>query len=78
MYVTNGIAYAGEPAPAIKVAAFARSMITNCGFGSIRERQKYLTLSPSGSPAFSPLADKDVFRAVYYRLRRDGVERWSY
>ena len=55
-------------------AAFVRSMILSCGYGSIR-RGKIFDFKPFlDYPAFAPLADKDVFRAVYIDY---GVTVWN-
>ena len=41
MYISNGIAYAGEQEPVIKVCAFARWLVTSYGCDLRLERQSF-------------------------------------
>lgn len=75
MYIENGIAYAGEPAPMLKV----------WGVRPLDDHQLWLRFSTGeakvfdfkpllDSPAFSPLKDLAVFRGVYIDY---GVPVWN-
>lgn len=66
MYIVDGIAYAGEQAPALKV----------CGVRPMQDYLLWLRFNTGESrvadcspllekPAFAPLTDRDVFRDVY-------------
>lgn len=66
MYIVNGIAYAGEQAPALKV----------CGVRPMQGHRLWLRFNTGEArvadcgpllekPAFAPLADRDLFRDVY-------------
>lgn len=74
MYIRDGIAYAEEPAPAIKVSgvrplANHRIWIRfNTGEVKIFDFSSLLS-----QPAFAPLADEEVFRQVYIDY---GVTVW--
>ena len=74
MYVVDGIAYAGEKSPAVKV----------CGVRPMEEYKLWLRFSTGEAkifdfaplleePAFSPLADQKVFAGVYIDY---GVTTW--
>lgn len=75
MYVMNGIAYAGEPAPTVKVCGvrplddYKLWVRFNTGEAKTFDFKPLLDRS-----AFAPLADKDVFRAVYIDY---GVTVWN-
>ena len=75
MYISNGIAYAGEQEPVIKVCGvrplddFKLWVRFNTGEAKIFDFKPFLDY-----PAFAPLADKDVFRAVYIDY---GVTVWN-
>ena len=74
MYVRDGIAYAGEPAPVIKVSGVRplsdHQLWIRFNTGEI----KIFDFAPLlGQIAFAPLADEDVFRQVYIDY---GVTVW--
>lgn len=75
MYVVNGIAYAGEPKPAIKVS----------GVRPLKDHKLWVRFSNGeakifdfqellGKPAFAPLKDEAVFQSVYIDY---GVTVWD-
>lgn len=74
MYVVNGIAYAGEPAPALKI----------CGVRPMADHKLWVRFNTGEAkvfdfkplldkPAFAPLADIATFREVYIDY---GVAVW--
>ena len=75
MYIKDGIAYAGEQTPAIKVAGvrpladFRLWVRFNNGEAKIFDFKPLLD-----KPAFAPLADKAVFDGVYIDY---GVTVWN-
>ena len=75
MYIKDGIAYAGEQAPAIKVCGvrplddFKLWVRFNTGEAKVFDFGPLLD-----KPAFAPLADKTVFDAVYIDY---GVTVWN-
>lgn len=75
MYVKDGIAYAGEQTPAIKVCGvrpledFRLWVRFNTGEAKIFDFNPLLS-----KPAFAPLSDKAVFNAVYIDY---GVTVWN-
>lgn len=75
MYIVDGIAYAGEQTPAVKV----------CGVRPMEDHRLWLRFSTGEvkifdftpllkEPAFSPLADQAVFDGVYIDY---GVTVWA-
>lgn len=74
MYIRNGIAYAGEPAPMITASGvrplenFCLWVRFNTGEAKIFDFKPLLN-----TPAFSPLMDKNVFQTVYLDY---GVPTW--
>jgi len=75
MYIENGIAYAGNPVPVIKV----------CGIRPMQDFRLWIRFSTGEAkvfdcrpllkdPAFAPLADKEVFSSVYIDF---GVPVWN-
>ncbi len=75
MYILNGIAYAGEAAPVIKV----------CGVRPLANHRLWVRFSTGeakvfdfslllDSPAFAPLVDPEVFAGVYIDY---GVPVWN-
>lgn len=75
MYIENGIAYAGEPKPLIKIISVRPlddyKLWLRFNNGEIR----VFDFKPElDSPAFAPLKDKDVFRTVYIDY---GVTVWN-
>jgi len=75
MYVINGIAYAGEPTPVIKVSGvrplddFQLWVRFNTGEAKIFDFKSLLD-----TPAFAPLSDRSVFNSVYIDY---GVPVWN-
>ena len=75
MYVLNGIAYAGEPEPSLKISGvrpltdFRLWIRFSNGTAKIFDFKKLLS-----SPAFAPLNDKSVFDSVYIDY---GVPVWN-
>ena len=75
MYVINGIAYAGEQKPPIKICGirpldnFRLWVRFNTGESKIFDFKPLLK-----TPAFAPLADKNVFCSVYIDY---GVTVWN-
>ncbi len=75
MYIKNGIVYAGEPSPLLKINGvrpldnFRLWVRFSTGEAKIFDFKDLLD-----SPAFSPLKDKRVFDAVYIDY---GVTVWN-
>lgn len=75
MYIINGIAYAGEPTPFLRVCGvrpledFRLWVRFNNGEAKIYDFKPLLN-----SPAFAPLADLDTFKSVYIDY---GVTVWN-
>lgn len=75
MYIMDGIAYAGEQTPAIKVSGvrplddYRLWVRFNTGEARIFDFKPLLN-----KPAFTPLADKDTFMSVYIDY---GVTVWN-
>ena len=75
MYIVNGIAYAGDPAPALQVCGvrplddFLLWVRFNNGEARVFDCKPLLK-----TPAFAPLADPDTFRSVYIDY---GVPVWA-
>jgi hypothetical protein len=75
MYILNGIAYAGEPSPVIKVSGvrpldeFRLWIRFNTGETKVFDFKPLLS-----APAFAPLSDKSVFNSVYIEY---GVPVWN-
>ena len=75
MYIVNGIAYAGEQAPALRVIGvrplddFCLWVRFNNGEAKMFDFKQLLK-----TPAFAPLADLDVFKGVYIDY---GVPVWN-
>lgn len=75
MYVIDGIAYAGEPAPAVKV----------CGVRPLPEYRLWVRFNTGAvkifdfkplldTPAFAPLRDLNLFNQVYIDY---GIPVWN-
>ena len=75
MYIVDGIAYAGDPAPVIKVS----------GVRPMRDHKLWVRFSTGiakivdftpllKTPALAPLADEEIFRSVYIAR---GVTVWN-
>lgn len=75
MYIVDGIAYAGEQAPVIKIRGirpmddYKLWIRFNTGEVKIFDFAPFLT-----QPAFAPLADRALFRSVYIDY---GVAVWA-
>ncbi len=75
MYIINGIAYAGEPAPVIKVSGirplddYRMWLRFNTGETRVFDFKPLL-----GTPAFTPLSDRLVFNNVYIDY---GIPVWN-
>lgn len=75
MYIQNGIAYAGNPSPVIKVSGvrpmddYKLWLRFNTGEIKIFDFKPFLE-----KPAFAPLSDKDIFNSVYIDY---GVTVWN-
>ena len=75
MYIVNGIAYAGEQAPTIKVSGvrplddYKLWLRFNTGEVKVFDFKHELD-----QPAFSPLKDKELFNSVYIDY---GVTVWN-
>lgn len=75
MYISNGIAYAGEPAPVLKVSGvrplddFRLWVRFNTGEAKIFDFKPLLE-----KPAFAPLSDTSIFNGVYIDY---GVTVWN-
>ena len=75
MYIVNGIAYAGEQAPALRVVG-VRPLDDFCLWVRFNNGEaKMFDFKPLlKTPAFAPLADLDVFKGVYIDY---GVPVWN-
>lgn len=66
MHIVNGIAYAGDPAPALSISGvrpledYLLWVRFNTGEAKVFDFKPLLS-----SPAFAPLVDTNVFRGVY-------------
>lgn len=75
MYIMDGIAYAGEPAPVLEVRGvrpmpdYRLWVRFNTGEAKIYNFKPLLD-----SPAFAPLADMEIFQGVYIDY---GVPVWK-
>jgi len=75
MYIRDGIAYAGEKAPAIKVSGVRPLPDHRLWVRFSTGETKIIDFKPLlSSPAFAPLADEDLFRQVYIDY---GVTVWN-
>lgn len=75
MYIKNGIAYAGEQKPPLKVSGVRPLEGYKLWVRFNNGEAKIFDFVPMlGAPAFSPLKDKDVFNSVYIDY---GVTVWN-
>lgn len=75
MYIIDGIAYAGEQKPAIKVVG-VRPLQSFCLWVRFNTSEvKVFDFKPLlNTPAFKPLSDEDIFKTVYIDY---GVTVWN-
>lgn len=75
MYVVNDIAYAGDQAPALKVSGVRPLADHRLWVRFSTGEAKIFDFTPLlDTPAFAPLADKNVFAGVYIDY---GVTVWN-
>ncbi len=75
MYIKNGIAYAGEPRPMIRVVGVRPLDDYKLWVRFNNGEAKVFDFKPMlNSPAFSPLKDEKVFKSVYIDY---GVTVWN-
>lgn len=75
MYIVDGIAYAGEKVPAIKVSGVRPMEGCKLWLRFSTGETKVFDFAPLlNEPAFAPLADRDVFAGVYIDY---GVTVWD-
>lgn len=75
MYIVDGIAYAGEQAPEIKIKGVRPMEDYKLWLRFSTGEAKVFDAKPLlGKPAFAPLADKTVFNGVYIDY---GVTVWN-
>lgn len=75
MYIVDGIAYAGEPTPEIKVSGVRPLDNYKLWLRFSTGEAKIFDFSPLlGEQSFAPLADEKVFRGVYIDY---GVTVWN-
>ena len=75
MYIVDGIAYAGEQAPAIKISGVRPLDDYKLWLRFSTGEVKIFDFAPLlNQSAFAPLADKSVFRSVYIDY---GVTIWN-
>lgn len=75
MYIVDGIAYAGDPAPMIKVSGVRPMKDHKLWVRFSTGTAKIMDFRPLlKTPAFAPLADEEVFRSVYIDR---GIAVWN-
>ncbi len=75
MYVVNGIAYAGDPAPMLKISGVRPLPDFRLWVRFNNDEAKIYDFKPLlDSPAFAPLSDPDTFKSVYIDY---GVTVWN-
>lgn len=75
MYIKNGIAYAGEEKPMLKVCGVRPLENYKIWVRFNNGEARIFDFAPQlNSPAFAPLKDKAVFRSVYIDY---GVTVWN-
>lgn len=75
MYVVDGIAYAGEATPAVKVSGIRPMEDYKLWLRFSNGEAKIFDFKPMlTKPAFAPLADKAVFAGVYIDY---GIPVWN-
>lgn len=75
MYIVNGIAYAGEQSPALRVTGVRPLSDFRLWIRFNNSEAKIFDFKPLlNTPAFSPLADPEIFKSVYIDY---GVPVWN-
>lgn len=75
MYVRNGIAYAGDPKPILKVSGVRPLDNFQLWVRFNNNEARIFDFKPLlNSPAFAPLSNPDVFKSVYIDY---GVTVWN-
>ncbi len=75
MYVVNGIAYAGDPAPMLKISGVRPLPDFRLWVRFNNDEAKIYDFKPLlDFPAFAPLSDPDTFKSVYIDY---GVTVWN-
>lgn len=75
MYIVNGIAYAGEQEPVLRVTGVRPLNDFRLWVRFNNSEAKIFDFKPLlKAPAFAPLADSDTFKGVYIDY---GVPTWS-
>ncbi len=75
MYIVDGIAYAGEKTPTIKVSGVRPMEGSKLWLRFSTGEAKVFDFTPLlNEPAFAPLADRDIFAGVYIDY---GVTVWD-
>lgn len=75
MYIINGIAYAGDQKPSLKVSGVRPLPDKRLWVRFNTGEAKVFDFSPLlGTAAFAPLADESVFRSVYIDY---GIPMWN-
>ena len=74
MYISDGIAYAGEPAPILSVTSIDALENFKLKVHFNNNDIKIVDMKPLlSSPCFSPLSDINIFKSVYIDL---GTPTW--
>lgn len=75
MYIVNGIAYAGEQIPALRVTGVRPLSDFRLWIRFNNSEAKIFDFKPLlNTPAFAPLADIDTFNGVYIDY---GIPSWN-
>lgn len=75
MYIKNGIAYAGEAAPALRISGVRPLEDFKLWVRFNNSETRIFDFKPLlSAPAFAPLADPETFRQVYIDF---GVPVWN-
>lgn len=75
MYIVNGIAYAGEQPPALRVTGVRPLSDFRLWIRFNNSEAKIFDFKPLlNTPAFAPLADPETFKGVYIDY---GVPSWN-
>ncbi len=75
MYIVNGIAYAGEQSPILRVSGVRPLDNFRLWVRFNNSEAKIFDFKPLlNTPAFSPLSDLNIFRSVYIDY---GIPTWN-